>query len=85
MSARLKPDKPRSYLRYNSLKGRIDLTEPAEPQPVKAVRTRLETDDEVRARIKKEADAVSTASGRHLDQVLRDLRLDPRKYVEEDA
>ncbi len=82
-----KSERGTSYMRLNPTTGKLEVVDPAPPAtdgPKK--RTRLETDREVRARVR----AISGCDlgayvGRALDQRLKELGYQPRRHVEEAA
>lgn len=70
-----------SYLAPN---GRIVWVDPEPAAPPKAVRTRLETDAEVRSRMRGAGYTVSDLSrGKALDDSMRIWGLPPRKQIDE--
>lgn len=87
------PSDRRSYSRVNPATGAIEWTDPETPsaRPAPARRSRMETDDEVRARlyphVKKMASflpsTVSSSRGKGLDKWLAAYGLPPRQWVDE--
>lgn len=85
--SRAESNKPRPY--STLIDGRIVWVAPGEAPPAKAKRTRLETDDEVRARLSAWARSsgyvgdYSWLLGNELDDHLKHVGLPARQFVEE--
>jgi len=82
----------RSYSRWNPKTGDVDWIDPSTPVTPPRVRSRIETDDEVRARLTPAHHAQNPhyppehfrgTHGRSLDDLLKIYGLPPRRYVDE--
>jgi len=79
---------PSAYSRLNNTTGKIEWVYPGDKPsgaPVRRVRTRLETDDEVRIRLHNASQHISAGklSGRQLDDLLLAWSLELRKWIDE--
>jgi hypothetical protein len=81
-------NRPRPYSRLNPATGRIEWVTPEEHAAGKPKRSRLESDDEVRARIRAAVppwDLPSdTLRGKQLDRELKRYNLPERRWFDED-
>jgi hypothetical protein len=74
--------KPRPFSRLRD--GKLEWVAPAEPGPAAKVRSRRETDAEVRARlVGVDRWLIRGMSGRQLDEMLEMLKLPERKMIDE--
>lgn len=82
---RLDSTKPRPYSRYNPATGRVEWVAPPEPGRQRRLRSRLETDDELRARFDRyDRERTRRLHGAELDAFVKREGHPPRRFLDEE-